>query len=227
MPVVCTIGGLSSRAFGSLWSSNGIITVVGSPAGIGFSDSSTVLNFGVTPQENDIVILFVAGEAYGGTLPSGYTSLVSGGSPATWRLSYKIMGASPDTSVTLDASSGSDRQVGAICIVLRNYAPAIVDATPTEASGTSTNPNPAAITTVSSNALIIVNALSTVNDSSVTAPSGYSNAISVNRDGDGGNNLTMAMATSVLESPGTVDPPSWTNWSSGSWRTITLAMRPA
>ena len=87
-----------------------------------------------TTLENDLVIISVAiadddgadldMDASGALSGAGYTEVTDvfaddGGSNLDLGVYWKIMGSTPDTSVTIDAQAGNDASVVAVCIAFR------------------------------------------------------------------------------------------------------------
>lgn len=181
--------------------------------------------------QNDILVAFVAAPGNSGTVPSisGYTSLFtsSSGVSATPKCvaAYKIMGATPDTSVVGTGTGDAADSINIVVFGFRGEDPATQpDATATSATGSASAPNNPAITTVTANAGVVAFAASAVSDASVTAPSGYGGLANVN--GTDTRNMSTAGAWNSIASPGAEDPAAWTLWSNGQWIAITCAIRP-
>jgi hypothetical protein len=66
---------------------------------------------------------------------------------------------------------------------------------------------------------------SKVSDAAITAPSGYSNHYTINQTDSA--SITVAGATLEKTTAGAENPASWTNWATGNWYAITIAVRPA
>ncbi len=184
-----------------------------------------------TMAQGDVVIAFggfnFRSTFTPGASSAGYTqlALVNTSGAALW-VGYKVMGASPDaTFVGVGTGNNADATAYGV-YVLRGVSGAVVEATTTTAGPTtSTNPDCPSITTVNENAWVLALALSIVNDASVTIPSGYSNAVASNTTDT--NPTTVGGGTLTKASPGAEDPPSFTNWSSGSWTAASVAIKPA
>ncbi|HEX2656122.1 MAG TPA: hypothetical protein VHN11_21070 [Xanthobacteraceae bacterium] len=184
-----------------------------------------------TMAQGDVVIAFGGGPFRSGYTPgassAGYTQIsINNTSGAAFWIGRKVMGASPDaTFVGLGSGNSADATAYAV-YVLRGVSASIVDATTTTAGPTtSTNPDAPSIDTVTDGAWVLALALSVVNDTSITAPIGYSNAIANNQTDT--NPATIGGATITRATAGTENPPSWTNWSSGVWCAATVAIRSA
>lgn len=140
----------------------------------------------------------------------------------------KVQTSSVDTSVAVDtgAAAGSGDASAAVAFALIGVDRTVPeDATTTTAVGSSTNPNPPAITTVTAGAWVLVFASSLVSDASVTAPTNYVNQI--DRNAADTASVTVGGATREIATPAAEDPGTWTTWSTGGWRAVTVAVRPA
>jgi hypothetical protein len=126
-----------------------------------------------------------------------------------------------DTSVTC-IGNGSN-QYNYMGIVFRNVDQSVIeDAVTTSASGSSANPDSPSITTVTDNALVMSIASTATGDSTVTDPPGYT------RINGTSHSFNSMYASYLIKTPaGAEDPGAWTNWSSGSWFALTVALRPA
>ncbi len=210
------------------------ITIVGTPqVGSAANGADVTLTFSTTPSQNDVVIVF-GGHSYGfggaATAPgTGYTQigLYSAANTLFFGAWYKRMGASPDSTVVCKGSGLSSDSVAYGCYVLRGVdTTTAMDAAGTTAGPSlSTNPDAASITTVTDNAWVIPVAGSKVNDAAITAPSGYSNHYTINQTDS--SSMTVAGATLKKTTAGAENPASWTNWATGNWYAITIAVRPA
>lgn len=165
----------------------------------------------------------------GGTMVSaGYTQLGTTLTLSTGRarMFRKVMGASPDATAVVDGDS-TNTGVSAVVTVLRGVDTTTPeDVTTTTATGSSLNPNPPSITTVTPNAWVLAPACSIISDTAVVAPTGYSNQVDINTAGTGSNPTTTAMATKLVETAGVEDPATWTAWLSGAWGCFAVAVRP-
>jgi hypothetical protein len=189
-----------------------------------------------TLAEDDVVYLFVTASAAGPPATtittSGYTKLhdqtvsVSGsnGRFTVWR---KVMGATPDSNVVISHTSGSSAPGAAVAVCLRGVDPTTPEDATLTAAGptTSTTPDSPSITTVTDDAWVISAFGAGVSDTTVTAPSGYSNQVDRNSSFFAVN--TVGAATKEIATAGAEDPASWTNLSSGNWSAVSVAVRPA
>jgi len=177
-------------------------------------------------QQNDLIIFTWMWPMWTdpGT-PSGYTQLLHtiGPSSLQFRTTYKVVGASVDTSFPTPTEGYHHFFVS----VWRNVDTSNpFDATPTVATGYNTNANPASITTQTDNAVVLVLAGRTWGWHSAWTgwPSGYpaDNRAESGRDGWTGAALTWK----TIESAGTEDPGTFTH-ASYFWITQTIALRQA
>jgi hypothetical protein len=203
-------------------------------------NSSSASSFSVTLPtlaEDDVVYVLVgmstALDSVGSTnTPSGYTSLVNEFdtvvTPARrLQVFRKVMGASPDASVTI-ARTGSSDITSAVAVCLRGVDTTTPEDTTTTKAGwtSSTNPDSPSITTANNNAWVISGFVSQINDAAVTAPSDYSNQVD-RAATNAGANITVGAATKEVATAGAEDPASWTNVSSGIWYAVSIAVRSA
>jgi hypothetical protein len=212
------------------------ITFFDSATGSSTNGGNLNLSLPASMQQDDIVVLFAAANQASGTLtgPSGgagYTRIgasnISSGTVevGAW---YKFMGASPDTSVSVIVASGATTDsLCALSMVFRGVDTATpLDVAATTATGTSTNPNPAAIVPSSDDTCIVVGAGSGVADATPGTVSGYSTPVVVN--GNDTNDTTLASCYLILTGNAGVsqDPAAFSSWGSGSWGVHTVALRP-
>lgn len=182
--------------------------------------------------QNDVVFVCCGVPRVGvgaGTSSSGWTS-VSGPTENTnirGQVFRKVMGATPDTSFVATGTANAIDGNIALAIALRGVDTTTPeDAASTSVAGTvSTNPDAVTITTATNGAWVLDFAISGVNDTAITAPSGYSNKLS-NTIVDG-RPISGAVATILKATAGAEDPPSYTTWLSGRWAAFTVAVRPA
>src|SRR4030043_190146 len=186
------------------------------------------------PLEGDYTVVVVGSPAALGaigTVTTGYT-LLTGASHAgaaaanpSLAIYWKKQTSTPDLTAVANAQNDNTVDTSAIGFVLRGVDPnTFSDATPTTAGETTgTNPDPASITVGTTGACVIVAACMTVvKDTAITAPSGYTGYSQV---GDDTYDHTLAAAYK-LNCSNTEAPASWTNWDSGLWYAITIAVKP-
>lgn len=187
---------------------------------------TVTITFPAGVLQNDVVYVCSGIDGPASMSTSGYTpvSNITSGSQQTrvWR---KIMGATPDTNVAVDGTGQPQDAHTVVALILRDVEVSQPeDATPTTASGSSTNPNNASITTTFNKAWVLAFASSAVNDATITAPSGYINQTNIAQTDT--NPSTTGVATKEVTVAGAEDPASWTDWATGTWGAITVAVRP-
>ena len=212
------------------------ISIIGTPQVANANNGgNATITWSTRPSENDytfVVIGSPAATAAIGTISTTGYAVVTGASHTgaaaanpSLAIFWKKQGAVTDTTVVGTSGNSSDTDSSLIGFVLRGVDPTTFsDATPTTAGETtSTNPDPASITVATSGACVIVAACMTVlKDTAITAPSGYTGYSQV---GDDAYDHTLAAAYK-LNCSGTEAPASWTDWGSGLWFAITIAVRP-
>lgn len=193
---------------------------------------------GSAPNENDIVIVaYAVGAAADRTIgvtTADYTEeqeLYANGSSydSNLSVSWKKMGGTPDTSVTV-SETGSNFNAGAVAIhVWRGQdATTPFDVAETTATGTGTGrPNPASITPTTTGAVVIVaGAAAAVTGAAFTA-SELSNFFT---DTSPDNEDAMVGLGSYAWTSGAFDPAAWTGGTTNagdSWTAVTLVLRPS
>jgi len=215
------------------------ISYIGSANAAGASASFNVDLSSLGLAEGDLVI--VATGLYGtsnlnpGVSTSGYTEIADLYSDDTrdmnLSVNWKLMGSTPDSSVTCNGSGSSFNGAVGIAYVLRGVDQATpLDVTSTTATGIDSGvPDAPSITPTTSGAWVIAigGSVANTSDTAVTPPSGYSNAVYQFSD----PNLGVAVAiASKAWTGGAEDPGAWTNWTtatSESWCAVTMAIRPA
>ena len=208
------------------------ITIVGTPqVGNAIDGGDVTLTFDVTPAQNDVVVVFGGSGSFRSPNPaapgSGYTQIALNTTSVFFGAWYKRMDVSPDSSVLCHGSANVNDATAYGCYVLRGVdTTTFADAAATTAGvTTSTNPDCPSITTVTNNAWVLALAGSRVTDGAITAPSGYSNHYTT--VASDGASITVAGVTLEKTTAGAENPPAWSNWASGNWYAITVAVRPA
>jgi len=203
----------------------GSIEFVGTPVESSVSVSSINLPNGL--QENDIVI--VCGFLDGGSppaTPTGYTSIASVSDAADTSVSYKIMGATPDTTASGLTNADDCAYIAFALRYVDTTTP--LDVTATTAIGGSGEPDPPSITPVSNNALIL--AIGHIDDDLLGTPNepptGYTSLLfgDFGVPGTGGSYAVAykTLATAAAEDPSAFNLGSLTD----DWNAITVALRP-
>ena len=210
------------------------ISIIGTPqVGNANNGASLTLTWSTRPSTNDYTIVIIGSPsplvAIGTISTTGYATIAShiGAAAANPSLAvfWKKQGAVTDTTVAGTSGNGAGTDTSMIGFVLRGVDPrSFSDATPTTAGETtSTNPDPASIVCASQNACVIVAACMTViMDAAITAPANYTGYSQVGND-DYDHTLAAAYK---LNCNGTESPAAWTNWDSGLWYAVTIALRP-
>jgi hypothetical protein len=202
-----------------------------------------------TTLENDLVVVAIGtgdndnvNEDVGPNLVGtyGYTEVADLFSNDTFDTNlgvfWKVMGATPDTSYTLDSIGGNDASNAAVCIVFRGVDTTTpMDVTPTTATGLNIfSPNPPSINHNNPSGVwaIIAGASShNLGDTgNFTFPTGYTTNTIIRGHNDT-NDVTVGMGyrssgVSDPEDPG-VMTHSGTNSTSFAWGAVTIALRPA
>jgi len=205
------------------------ITLVGTPqVGNTTNGGNVTLTFSTTPLENDYVVVY--GGTGGSPAPSapgtGYTQIALGGAASRFGVWIKKMSSSPDASVLCRGNSVTSAAVAYGCYVFRGVdGTTPQDATATTATGISTNPNPASITTVTDAAWVLAFGNGNVNDATPGTISGYSNQY--NTTANDTEPITVAGATLEKATAGAENPAAWSSWADSEWYTVTVALRPA
>lgn len=176
----------------------------------------------LTVPDGGIGIAGVAGGSGGTYTWTGFTE-----DSDTYSHSMASLASASATTPTI-TSTPSAGTANALCGASWAKGAIPLDANPTVTvqNTASTNPNAPSITTVTNGAVVIDFALSIVNDSATTAPTGYSNKISANLTETTGP-VTIAATSKLVSSAGAEDPAAYTVWSSGQWIAASVAIRPA
>lgn len=218
---------------------------VGGASGIGsganYSVPLTSLSGGIgsSPQEGDIVIV-VSGFAQTsddnpGPITSGYTEVadlyISDTADTNASVSYKIVGATPDTSVEVGGSGSGTYGSATVVHVWRGVDQSNpMDVPVITATGSNgANIDSPSITPVTDGAVVLTCGLSAhaSGGSTKTVPSGYSNGVQAV---SAATRNSLAVIASKLWASGSEDPGAWTGGTSqafDSWAAVTLALRPA
>lgn len=210
------------------------ITLVGSawttaevPSGAG----TTNVSFPATAAENDVAVIIRACDTtLNSTGTTGATNIyVTTGDTPGYRAEYIVLGATPGTSVEV-AQTSSEQAV--IVGLLRGVDTTnVLDQTPpSSVFGTSDSVTPAAITTVTNGAWVIVAAFldDDVGVSVNAYPSGYTNTTSYcTPTPASGGGATAAVATKEVATAGTETPGSFQFSSTDQIVGRTFAIRPA
>jgi hypothetical protein len=172
-------------------------------------------------QTDDIIFLLVAHFSTTLTAPTGYTLYDSGvlSGSFNWKIYYKVMGSTPDTSVGITDSNAD--ATAYVFYVFRNVNTTTPIHQFAKATGTT---NPPSVTT-DRKSMILVGGFGggSAGSNFTAAPTGYSNFNT--QDATANNDSNVAGATKVLTAAATEDPGAWTgsfSWSGQLGATIAL-----
>jgi hypothetical protein len=216
-------------------SATSTISVVGTPqAGTSTGTANVTLTFDVAPTQDDVVVVWGGhvNTASSSVTPvtAGYTAVINDtASNPFFSVFYKRMGGSPDSNVVMPGQAGATSGSAYGCIVLRNVdTTTAIDVTTTTAGPTAgTNPNAASITPTTTGAAVLALAFSTSNDAAPGTVTNYTVVASAGLN-VAGTDASVSGAYR-LGRPGGVaeDPAAWSAWTTGTWKTATVAIRPA
>jgi len=193
------------------------------------------------PQANDLVVIAVATstETQTSLAVSGYIEIASVFQEGTlvglgfvedsnlW-VGYKIMGPTPDTTVTIPACASIDDAQTVAIQVWRNVE--FVNSTTGSGSGSGSAgivPNPPAIITTSPKNIVLVIGAGAYDNNPATFSASYANNFLTVGSGDI-NDSTIGMGSVLVSTPQTYDPPAFsaTSTPNGSHSEVTVALRP-
>lgn len=213
---------------------------------ITFVGSNTQAVSGSTPislslpasNQNDLVIVFtgVSDETKGGPpSTSGYTAIADvlhATGNCRLHASYKVMGSTPDTSVSVPATLSTSVGLGVLALVFRGVDTTtsldVAVSTANTATSTPGGTGPG-VTPVNNNCCIVTAASAANWDTTVGSVSGYlpipSVQITVNTTG---SDATVAAAYNILSGGAGVAqrPATWSTWDTGDSCAVVLALRP-
>jgi len=202
---------------------NGANVTVTHPGGVAAGD---VVYFAYAIGDNDNVDQNMA------MVTAGYTELAdlfkqrpASNDDSDLGVYRKIMGGTPDSTAVGTGLGGTDASVAAVEQVWTGADQTTPeDATTTTGTSLDATQSPA-IVTATANAIVLTIVGATLQDTTVTAPTGYSDQ--VDRDQLDTTNVTLGMASKLVASPGTETPGAWTTWTSGAACMATVAIMPA
>jgi hypothetical protein len=217
--------------------------ITGTTSDVTFSLTGLTGGLATAPVQGDFVIVaFMAASITAGktlsTSSSGWTQITQLYSADTTydvylTAFYKIMGASPDTSITFAGGTGAAADAGAaVCHVWRGVDTTTpLDVTSTTATGIDTrNANPPAITPTTTNSLIIAIGAcgySGSNDTYDNGPTNFTQFLTAQASGTNDGNIGIAAFRGWTS--GSIDPSAFVNGTSSTdtgWAAYTLALRP-
>lgn len=195
-----------------------------------FGSSTTgTLDLPSSLQQGDLVIVVVGSDGSAPALPSGWTNLdaqASGNGNAFQRTFYKVMTATPDTTVAL---SGLSTASTASVIALRGYSGTPSITTALGATGSGSPDAPSVTTTLNNSMVIAVGVLDDDGVTAVTAPTGYTNLSWINSSiTTAGSDMTTMLATKVVATAGAENPDAFTTTNgSDDWVAHSIIVSPA
>ncbi len=209
-------------------------------------DTTRIVDFALTgglasaPASGDIVLVFFGDGTLAdktiGVVTSGYTEIaelyVSDTYDANLSVSWKIMGATPDTNIEVSSSGGGDTTGAIIVHVFRGVDQTTpLDVTSTTRTGTNTGSvTPAAITPITTGSVIVIGGATGHNSGgAVTYSQSYLSNFLIRNPANPNIDLLMG-AGHVAWTSGTYTPGIWTMSTdrlSNSYATLTLALRPS
>lgn len=200
------------------------IETVGTPTTKGPTGTTMTVPSGL--QEGDVVFVMLFSDFnVTPAAPTGFENGQYGSNDIDWGWFYKVMGATPITSVSLTHSSC--QYTSGICFALRGIDPAnVLDvATPSRAIGSSGMPNAPSITPITDGAMVL--AFGFLDDDLVTAtaPSGYT-MIKYHQEDNAFFRSTAMVAYKILASAGAEDPGVFGGGGSDAWVACSCAVRP-
>lgn len=188
------------------------------------TSSSTDIDLsGIGLQANDIVVVLacIHGTAGSVDLPSGYTQLYTLTGTYRYKASYKRMGSTPDSSVTVKSVAASG---AGMAMAFRGVnTTTAIDKTTTSASA---SVDPPSITTATNNAMVIPAVFGGGSTSAPSAgPSGYTDFVSI-RNATSTYNECVAMSSKIRVTAGAENPSAFTATLSGKIA-LSMALRKA
>lgn len=144
-------------------------------------------------------------------------------------VSYKVMGASPDTQIEIETLDGGsyDRGAGVVIQVWNgtNTSSPLNSATPTVTSSSGGMPNAPSFTPSKDGTLFVI--VGMLDDdsvaSSVTAPAGFGNLSASEEGASGSVGTTVMMASFIQASAGGVDAAAFGGSGSDAWDAVAFA----
>jgi hypothetical protein len=217
-------------------------TAVGNPTQT-FSVTGLQSGISSTMSQGDLVVVF-SGWSSGtngdpGVVTPAATEVadlyVSGTNDANMSAAYFFAGASPPTSITVNTFASGASASGAIVLVFRGVdATTPLDVTSTTATNNANNdPNPPAITPVTSGAWVVIGGLTALgaNLGGFTYPSGYLPVAAQTTTQGSARGMIIGGAYKANVTPGVSEDPgafiATNGGATSTWAAITMALRPA
>lgn len=197
--------------------------VAASNAGTSPNTDTTVSLTSLSLQQGDLVLVGISADGnLTNITTTGYTSIQSDGTDnPDYVLSYKFMGSTPDTSVSITA--GIFAMLTVVVSVFRNVGSI---GTSAEASGATLDPNPPSITTSTNrNMIVAYGFLDDDNITTLTAPTNFTSIGEASVSSFSNGSSTMA-AYYFQTSAGSINPATFTTDGDDAWWAATVALRP-
>lgn len=207
------------------------ITLVGTNTGGNNNGGDCTVNLpGATSQDDVVVVIGGHANSSGnqaGVNTSGYTRVVHlANSTCRLAIEYKVMGGSPDSSVSCRGSGSGVDATAYVVMVFRGVdTSSPIDAPSQSTSGNNNSPNSSAINVNTVGAAVISGIIQAADENNINAPSGYGNKVLVNRTET--NPVTSAGAWDTINTIGSENPGAWSSGTSARWVAGTVALTPA
>lgn len=160
----------------------------------------------------------------------GWTREYLSASSLRFGIISKRMGATPDTSVTIDrVTTAANSGINCIGQLFRgcDETTYLDQTTPAASTGSTTSPNCPAITTQTDGAMVV--AIAAMDDETTTVstwPTGYTDQLE--RAGGGAPHLTTnAMSSKIVSPAGVEDPSTYVFAATDLWDAVTIALKPS
>lgn len=160
---------------------------------------------------------------------AGYTvdSSPTGGAAGTFLgiVAHKFMGAIPDTTVVGTGTGNANDTMALIAFVFRNVnATTPIDVLAVTVPPTSgVDPDPPSVTTLNAGDIVIAFAGSSVLDTTITIPAGYSDLTRAGQTDT--NSAQVAGAWKRAGAAGAEDPAAFGTWTTSAWVCATVALK--
>jgi len=157
---------------------------------------------------------------------SNYTIIVSTITSSFCRFAmYRRLATGNETQVNITGTAGTSDTLSTIAMVFNGVDPTTPeDVTATSTTGSGTTPDSPSITVASADCGIVSAFGAQVSDTTVTAPTSFLNAQTINANDTIDATCGQAWITSTSTSA--FNPTSWSNLTSATWISATVAMRP-
>lgn len=202
----------------------------GSLTGSSTNGGNVTINLPAGTAAGDVVYVMATTNGLPSMNTTGYTQVTTAAFNAGAENAVvfrKVMGATPDTTCVINGTGSQQDSMSAVLYVLTGVDTTTPEdvASPTAATGSSVNPNPPAITTITRTAWVLAYAATDVVNTISSYPSGYSGGISINANDN--NDTTAAVAYKSVSPAGAEDPGTYTINATANWGAMTVAVRPS